>query len=125
MKHLLLVLSLNLYGMSPREMSPRDPIPKRFQHPKPCKNVSFDKDMNLAYLPNQVQLEDDIHYLDIAYTQMRDRINDQSRRINVLNSEVKDVTQALHNTLTRLEAVERRLNKLPWYKRMNCFKRNR
>jgi len=110
MKRLLFLVTPALMGM-------------QVTTPKMSKKVSWDKDMNSYPLPGQVQMEDDIAYLDSAYQQMKDKINEQTRVIKDLMASVSYAHKRIDFIQDSLENINRRVNRLPWYKRLNCFKR--
>lgn len=86
------------------------------------RHVSWDRDINSLPLPGQIQ--DDIEYLDAAYEHMRDKINEQNKTIRVLNTELHTYMIRTDLIVQRLEKLEKKAFKKPWYKRMfSCFKK--
>lgn len=112
MKRLLLFLVLPLCSMSPKPSS-RNKIER---------HIYWDKDMNNCPLPGQI--EEDIACIKMSYSQMRDKINEQSRTIRVLDSELHTYMIRTDLIVQRLEKLEKKAFKKPWYKRMfSCFKK--
>jgi hypothetical protein len=105
---------LPLCGMSPKG-TPRH---KNFD-----RHVSFDKDMNSIPLPGQVELRDDVEYLHIAYDKTRDVIHRQEGSLQFIGQSLHVYMDRTDSLLKRIESLERKINKRPWYKRMNCFRR--
>jgi hypothetical protein len=88
-------------------------------------NVSFEPDVNQTPLPGQVELEDDVKYLHIGYDQAREIINRQSVVIKELRASVNYAHKRIDYLQDSLANLNKRVNRLPWYKRMNCFKKRK
>lgn len=93
-----------------------------FAAPKIQKKVSWEKDINEYPLPGQVQ--DDLDYLNTAYNHMREKVREQGATIRVLDRELHDYMIRTDYLDQRLKALENRVLRKPWYKRMfSCFKK--
>ena len=121
MKRLLFLIIFPLCAMSPKS-TPRQ---KKFD-----RHVSFESDLNICPLPGQVQLCNDVDYLHAAYNQAREVINKQSIAIERLENSLSVYDQELHaymirtdNLVLRIKYLEQKASILPWYKRINCFRR--
>ncbi len=114
MKRLLLFLVLPLCAMSPK--SPKGKLPKR---------VSFESDMNQSPLPGQVQLQDDVQYLHMGYDKARETINQQSTIIRELQASISYAHKRIDFLQDSLANLNKKVNRLPWYKRMNCFRKKK
>jgi peptidoglycan hydrolase CwlO-like protein len=113
MKRLLLFLILPLVAMSSKT---RDNVKKD-------RHVSFESDMNQSPLPGQVELQDDVQYLHIGYDKARETINQQSYIIKELQASVSYAHKRIDFLQESLANINKKINRLPWYKRMNCFRK--
>jgi uncharacterized coiled-coil DUF342 family protein len=100
--------------MSPK--SPKGKLPKR---------VSFESDMNQSPLPGQVQLQDDVQYLHMGYDKARETINQQSTIIRELQASISYAHKRIDFLQDSLANLNKKVNRLPWYKRMNCFRKKK
>jgi len=115
MKRLMFFLVFPICSMPPKT---RDKI-------KIARHVSFESDMNQTPLPGQVELQNDVRYLYIGYDQARYIINRQSDIIQELRASVNYAHKRIDFLQDSLANLNKKVNRLPWYKRLNCFKKRK
>ena len=99
--------------------------PKTRDKIKIARHVSFESDMNQTPLPGQVELQNDVRYLYIGYDQARYIINRQSDIIQELRASVNYAHKRIDFLQDSLANLNKKVNRLPWYKRLNCFKKRK
>jgi hypothetical protein len=97
--------------------------PKTRDKIKIARHVSFESDMNQTPLPGQVELQDDVKYLHMGYDKARETINQQSAVIQDLMASVNYAHKRIDFLQDSLANLNKKVNRLPWYKRMNCFRK--